>query len=146
MMNNITYDEKIAFSEVYDIIMYLDIKERNKIPNKFIKFIKANKLKNHITKINPYIPLEFQNLSKKTQDIIAYIYVRYLIDENEKNFFKAKEKKEIEEEKRSLENTYNIMFKRNKEAENTFSKPIIEEDKLPITIKNKTNLKNLLVL
>ncbi|MBR3002538.1 MAG: hypothetical protein IKF38_03110 [Clostridia bacterium] len=87
MSSIVSEEEQIAYTEVYDIIMFMDKNEREKIPNSFVEFLKHNKKNNYITKINPYIPLEFQNLKKITKNIIAYIYRRYLADEEERKYF-----------------------------------------------------------
>lgn len=143
MMNNIiNYDDKIAFSEVYDIICFMDNSERTKIPSTFIEFLKTNKQENYITKINPYIPLEFQKISKKAQNIIAYIYIKYLANNEEKMMFRAKEQKEFEEERKSLEESYNTMFNRNaKSATNVISSNSVplnsNAQNLPIIIKKQ---------
>ena len=114
MMNNvINYDNKVSFSEVYDVIMFMDKTEQNKIPSKFIEFLKTNKKENYFTKINPYLPLEYQNISKKSQNIIAYIYRKYLATDEEKIMFRTKEQEEFEEERKSLEESYNTFFNRN---------------------------------
>lgn len=140
MINNvISYDEKVAYSEVYDIIMFMNKAERKKIPTKFIEFLKANKQENYITKINPYLPLEFQKLSKKTQDIIAYVYRRYLANEEEKANFRVQEQKEFEEERKLVEESYNLMFNRNKTIDNSDILPTNESQNLP-TVVEKTNI------
>ncbi len=103
-MNNsvISYEDRISYTEIYDIIMFLNDDEKNKIPKKFIEFVQKNRLKDYITKVNPYVPLEFQKVRKKTRNVIAYIYRRYLADESEKEEFREQEKKEYEEEQRIL--------------------------------------------
>ncbi|MBQ3415179.1 MAG: hypothetical protein IJH39_07525 [Clostridia bacterium] len=96
----IDYEDKISYTEVYDILMFLNDEEKNKIPNKLIDFFKNNKLENYITKVNPYIPLELQKVRKETKAIIACIYRKYLADEEEKEEFKKKDLKEIKEERK----------------------------------------------
>lgn len=134
MSNNIDYEEKIAFSQVYDILMLLDEEERKKIPKKFINFLKQNKLENYISTINPYIPLEMQKLENQTNAIISYIYIKYLADENEKIEFREKEKLEYEKEKQEIEERCKNMF--------NIPKKVVEvkeqENRLPI-IKKNTN-------
>ena len=140
IMNNVISDkEKISFTEVYDIIMFLEETERNKIPKTFIEFVKANKQNNCITKINPYMPLDFQKISKETQSIIAYIYRRYLASEEEKEDFKIQEQKEFESERKQLEENYNTFFNKKKIIE----KPIKNVSNLPVVVEKENIFKRL---
>ena len=130
----IDYEDKKAFTEVYDILMFLDEKERKKIPDKFIEFLKCNRLENYITKINPYIPLEIQKISNQSRTIIACIYRKYLADEDEKEEFRKKDYQEYEKERKIIEKNYNNMFIKTKNAdnENTKKEEIKETSNLPI--------------
>ena len=110
MSNNIDYEEKIAFSQAYDVIMFMDENDRNRIPSKFIEFLKINKDENYISTINPYLPLEFQKIGNQARAIISYIYVKYLADEEEKAEFRAKEKIEYENYRKEIEERSKNMF------------------------------------
>ena len=110
MSNNIDYEEKIAFSQAYDIIMFMDENDRIRIPSSFIEFLKINKEENYISTINPYLPLEFQKIGNQARAIISYIYVKYLADEEEKAEFREKEKIEYENYRKEIEERSKNMF------------------------------------
>lgn len=117
MENIIDEDYKIVFSEVYDILSFLEQDELNKISPNFINFIKLNKSKTYITNISPYLPLEMQNLKEETKDIIAFIYRKYMCTEEEKLEFNKKDKQEwqqIEAKKRELYNPDNLFKNKTK--------------------------------
>lgn len=136
MGNNITYEDKIAFSQVYDILMLLDEDDRKKIPEKFISFFKQNKSENYISTINPYIPLEMQKIENQTNAIISYIYIKYLTDETEKEEFREKEKLEYEREKAEIEERSKNIFDMPKKSTTINEEKI--ENNLPIVKKEET--------
>lgn len=135
MNNIIDYNEKIAFSEVYDIIMFLDEDDRNKIPNKFIEFIKNNKSDTYISKINPYFPLEKQKMQDITKAIVSYIFVKYLADENEKQEYRDKEIREAEAHKKEIEEKCKNMFNNTKHEIKVANEE--SDNNLPIVIEEK---------
>ena len=83
--------ERQCYSEVYDIIIFLDEDLKQKIPKKWIEFLEKTKMSNYITTINPYMPLEMQKINKQSKLIISYLYIKYLSDDDEKVFFVEKE-------------------------------------------------------
>ena len=137
MMNSqIDYEEKIAFSQVYDVLMLLDEVDREKIPQKFIEFLKQNKSENYISTINPYIPLEMQKLDNQAKAIISYIYIKYLADESEKNEFREKEKMEYEEKQKEINERCKNLFDIPKKATTTNEEKI--ENNLPSIKKEES--------
>lgn len=93
---------KRAYSEVYEILKLVDTEYFDKIPKKFVEFLKREKDNNYIPNINENIPLEEQKLLNDTINILAMIKLDYwcsseeeksellkLLNENEK---KHKEK------------------------------------------------------
>lgn len=133
MNENLAYEEKISFTEIYDIIMFLNDEEKSKIPTKFIEYIENNRLKNFITNVNPYIPLEFQNVKKQTRNVMAYVYRVYLADEEEKAIFEEQEQREYQEEQKLLQERSKNMFYQ-------FPKDDIEKE---TDIENKKEVSNL---
>lgn len=79
---------KIAFAEVYDILKFTDKSVIDKISKSFIKFIDDNRDKNYITNLNPYLPLEEQEMSETARNIIDLIYMSYLATPEEKLEFR----------------------------------------------------------
>lgn len=137
MIHSITLDDRKVFTETYDIIMLIDEDDRKRIPTKFIKFLKDNKLDEYITKINPYIPLELQKINDRTRDIISYIYLKYLADEEDKKFFKIKEQKEEEAERKAYEESYNKFFNKKKKYLNLDIEEASKTTILPIEVKEE---------
>lgn len=139
---NIDYEEKIALTQVYDVINFLEEEEREKIPKDFIKFIEANRSLDYISTINPYIPLELQKLEPQAQSIISYIFIKFLSNEDEKQEFKAREIKEYEEEKARIEQQCKNMFNDDKKEpeeikEKTILPMVIEKENIFVKILNK---------
>ena len=104
---------KKAYSEVYEILKLVDKEYFDKIPKKFVEFLKREKDNNYIPNINENIPLEEQKLLNDTINILAMIKLDYwcsseeeksellkLLNENEK-----KHKEKINE-KYNLENIF----------------------------------------
>lgn len=104
---------KRAYSEVYEILKLVDKEYFDKIPKKFVEFLKREKDNNYIPNINENIPLEEQKLLNDTINILAMIKLDYwcsseeeksellkLLNENEK-----KHKEKINE-KYNLENIF----------------------------------------
>ena len=78
-MENIK-ETRQAYSEVHNYIQTLSEEEKEKIPAKLIKFFERERLKNY-----PEI-FDMNNLSDKAVNILAYLFLNYLCeDEDEKN-------------------------------------------------------------
>lgn len=144
---------RIIFSEVYDVLNFLEMEELNKIPPEFIRFIKLNKSETYVTSISPYLPLEVQKLKKETKDIIAFIYRKYMSTETEKVEFSKQDKlrlQKIENKKKELYNSDNIFktekdYMSNSKTENLDSE--INTKYLDVNSKNsKTNTENMLIV
>lgn len=112
-------DYKIALAEVDEILYFTDESIVSKIPSSFKTFIKENKDKSYVSNINPYMPLEEQDLRPDTKAIISLIYRSYVADEQEKEEFKQKAKEEYEEIEKQKNIKYNPddIFKQNKTFE-----------------------------
>ena len=106
--------ERQCYSEVYDIINFLDEDLKQKIPKKWIEFLEKTKMSNYITTINPYMPLEMQKINKQSKLIISYLYIKYLSDDDEKVFFVEKENLEKNERMKKYENLEQDILTKNK--------------------------------
>lgn len=80
-----------ALSEVYIILKNTDEEIRNKIPDKFIEFIKNNMDNNHKFEIELGKELVEQNLMLETKQILALIYRDYICEEKERKELLIKE-------------------------------------------------------
>lgn len=106
-MNIDEKEYKIAFSEVDDILYFTDRSVVSQIPESFIRFIRENKEENYISKINPYMSLDEQDVSSKAKAIIALIYRSYIASDKEKEVFELKDKKEFEKIENEKREKYN---------------------------------------
>lgn len=93
-----------SFKEVYDVLENTDVELVNKIPNKFLNFIKENMNINYITHINPNVEISKQPLLKETEAILSLIYRSYWITDGEKQEFSERDKEQLiqkEEQKKA---------------------------------------------
>lgn len=127
-MNSSKKDTRV-YSELYDILKFCDNDLKNKISRKFLKFLNDNRDKTYITNINPYLPLEEQNILEETKNYLGLVYRSYFADENEKLDFAKKDKEEyekLEEEKRQKYNPDNIFKNKEKVIENNIEKSEVD--------------------
>lgn len=74
---------KKAYSEVSEILKYIDNELVNKIPKEIINVIENEKDKEYNATINPNIPLEEQNLLPETISILAMLKLDYWCESKE---------------------------------------------------------------
>lgn len=86
---------KNALKEVYDILENTESALLEKIPQKFMNFIKENMNVSYKNNINPEIELAKQPLLKETESILALIYRSYWATDSEKQDFYFKDKNEF---------------------------------------------------
>ncbi len=124
---------EISFSEVYEIILHMDKELVNKIPQKFISFIKQNKKDDYVTNIDYTKNINEQELQKGTRVILSIIYRDYLCsDEKKKELMQNDniELRKIEEELREKYNIDNLFKRKNNKLE-------VEEKQLIVNIQKK---------
>ena len=76
---------KKALSEVNIVLENTEEKIKNKIPDKFIKFIQDNMDTNHKIELQKNKPLIEQNIMEETKEILSLIYRDYICTKEEKN-------------------------------------------------------------
>ena len=115
-----------ALYEVYVVLEHTNEEIKNRIPEKFIEFIKENMDKSHEFYLKENIRLEKQDLMIEAKQILALIYRDYICseDEREKLIIKEKEKQNKKEEEN--EEKYNINFKKNADNKKDSIKEIKE--------------------
>lgn len=106
---------KSAYSEVYEILQLIDDEYINKVPEKFIEFIKKERDTEYIANINPNVPLEEQNLLKETINILALLKLDYWCKDEE-------EKKELLNILNQNEEEYQEELRRKYSPDNIFRK------------------------
>lgn len=77
-----------AYTEVLEIISHFPKEEYDKIPNEKIQFYKNNMDKTYQYKINPYIDLTEQTISRETNAILVILFRDYFADENQRETLK----------------------------------------------------------
>ena len=87
-MDNERENERKAYTETLIILSWVGKEYKDKIPEKFIKFLEENKDKNYVPKINPISLLENQNILEETANVLALIKLNYWCESEE-------EKKEL---------------------------------------------------
>ena len=95
-----------AFKEVDEILKYTDIDLVNKIPKKFIDFLRENMNNNYEFNVQEGLHLNKQNISEEANNILALIYRDYWATEEEKEEFRKKDKEEKKLNEKKLENIF----------------------------------------
>lgn len=82
----ITIEDIRAYSEVDYIVHHMNKKYVDMVPKKLLQFFSDMKDPNYAVKVNPYIPLQEQNLSEYSLELLALMHLKYWCkDENRKN-------------------------------------------------------------
>lgn len=123
--------DDIAYAEVFEILSYMNKKTVMKIPFEILQFLKENRNKEYISKINPNNIFNPENISNEAREILAYIDLEYLASEKSRKeklcIYKENEKK-YQEELREKYNTdelfKNIKTNINVETQNSINENI----------------------
>ena len=95
-----------AFKEVDEILRYTDIDLVNKIPKKFIDFLRENMNNNYEFNVQEGLHLNKQKLSEEANNILALIYRDYWTTEEEKEEFRKKDEEERKLNEEKLEHIF----------------------------------------
>ena len=144
----ITNEFAEASAEINEILSYLPNEYIQRIPKKLRDFFENVKSNNYISKIDPYKPLEEQELKSKTKTILTIIYRNYWCDEEEKKELDRvliENDKKYEEELREKYNPDNIFKKNQNIEENHEVENIVNHNEhLPAEIKKETFFEKLI--
>lgn len=86
---------KNAFKEVYEILQNTENELVEKIPHKFIDFLKNNMNSDYVTNIDSNIEIDKQALLPETEDVLSLIYRSYWATDEEKIEFSNKDKEDL---------------------------------------------------
>lgn len=104
-----------AYAEVDKILSFMEDKYVEKIPKKLRDLFKNEKMKEYDPKIDKNIPLDQQNLQRKTLSLLAMLNINYWCNEEEKQellkIYSENDKKK-EEELRKKYNPDNLFKKK----------------------------------
>lgn len=73
-----------AYSEVYEILKYIPLEQYNKIPKEVVNVFKTKRDKSYKVRINPALPLESQNLQRKTLILLSVLNLDYWCQEEDR--------------------------------------------------------------
>ena len=96
-----------AMVEVDALIAIAPDEEKNKIPESFLQFIKANKLPEYRFEIDKSKSLLEQNLSRETKILLSLIYRSYFCDEETKQQLQQKDTEELKKIEEQNKENYN---------------------------------------
>ena len=116
----ITKEFAEASAEINEILKYLPEEYVEKIPKKLRDFFKEIESKEYKTNIDPYKPLDEQDLKPKTNTLITVLYRNYWCNEEERaelDKILIENDKKYEEELREKYNPDNIFKKKDKDEE-----------------------------
>lgn len=132
-MSNFT--KSLVEAEV--LLNQLEPKYKNKIPNSFWKYVQENKDKNYQFYIDFSKTLENQNIMSDTVAILTYVNIEYLLNEEQKKFFKQMliKNEEIAESKKKEKYSIDIFNEKQKKLNTNL--PIKISEKWHIRIINK---------
>ena len=123
-----------AYAEVDVILSYMKNTYVEKIPLKIRELFKNERLQGYEPNINPQIPLDEQNLQRKTYSILAMLNLNYWCkDENEKKeliAIYAENDKKREAELREKYNPDNLFKKKKLQEENILQENVEENTSL----------------
>ncbi len=125
-------NSSFAYSEVYAILNMIEDEYRERVPKNIIDFFEEERDKEYNPIIDVNIPLEKQNLKRKTIVLLAILNLNYWCDSEEEkqeildSFAKNEELKRLKE--KELTENYNInnLFNKIENTENKTEVSLIE--------------------
>lgn len=128
--------DNIMYAEVFEILGYMNKQEVMRIPINILEYIKQERMKNYISRIDKYDLFNPDNIDARTVNFLAWLMMDYMANDEQRNILikKAKENdriKELEKRKKYTE----IVF----ENENRVK---IESKEIETIIVEDTDSKN----
>lgn len=144
-MQNIAYAE--AATEVLEILNNTQREEVEKIPTKFMDFLKENSSKTYKPNFDITKPIKELNLKPKTQALLGLIYLRYWADEEGKEKFNQKLNENEKKYQKKLQEKYSVdnLFKNKTTVINQESKKEIVQEEIQLTtVESKTFIQKII--
>ena len=131
-----TNEYREAFTEVNEILKYLDKHLLKKIPKEFIENIKENMSKSYELKYDNTKGLNEQNLKQETRAILSVIYRDYICDDYTRKEIIKKDRKEwFELEQKKQSRNIEFLNKKSIDSQNT-------KENISLQIVKKQNIIN----
>ena len=142
-------NSSFAYSEVYAILNMIEDEYRERVPKNVINFFEEERDKEYNPIIDVNIPLEKQNLKRKTIVLLAILNLNYWCDSEEEkqeildSFAKNEELKRLKE--KELTENYNInnLFNKIENTENKTEVSLIEYKEQNLIQKIISKIKSL---
>lgn len=140
-MENVSYTE--AATEVLAILNNTEIEAVNKIPKKFINFLKENCSTTYKPEFDYTKSIKDLNLKPKTQALLGLIYLKYWADDQGKKEFNRKIRENEEKYQQELKEKYNTdnLFKK---KENIIKQENEQEETQLLTVQNKSFIQKII--
>lgn len=128
-------DSCLAYSEVYEILNLLEDEYKERVPKEVIEFFEQERDKEYYPIIDVNIPLEKQNLKRKTMVVLAILNLNYWCDSEEEkqaildNFAENEKKKQLAEKELAEKYNPDNLFKKRNKIEDTTEISIVEYKK-----------------
>lgn len=128
-------DSCLAYSEVYEILNLLEDEYKERVPKEVIEFFEQERDKEYNPIIDVNIPLEKQNLKRKTMVVLAILNLNYWCDSEEEkqaildNFAENEKKKQLAEKELAEKYNPDNLFKKRNKIEDTTEISIVEYKK-----------------
>ena len=138
-------DYNIAISEILEILDHTRQEDIDKIPVKFLEFLKNNALETYKPSLDFNKPLKEMNLNVKTIGILSIINRKYWCNDNQRKEFdnKLKENETIFQQKIQIKYNTDNLFK-NRKTDINSNNDIKTEETAIIEYKQKNFLKKIL--
>ena len=122
---------KDSFSEVYDVIMHMEKKLYERIPQSFIKLIRQNMNAEYKPNIDYSKNINNQNLSKGAKGLLALIYRDFICSKEKKQELIKKDQLKLQKIEEEKANKYNVdnLFKPKKPNQYQSNMPVKVETK-----------------
>lgn len=136
----LTVEDKIAITEVLDILKHTRKQDVDKISPKFMEYLEKNSLDDYKTNLDHNKKIKDMQLRKKTRVFLAIIYRKFWCNDEQRNAFDRKLKdNEIRHQKEAKEkyNPDNI-FKKQKQIES------VQEDEVSIMTYKESIFKKII--
>lgn len=126
-------ETNIAYTEVFEILGYMNRKMVKKIPIEIINMFKEKRIKNYMSRIDRNDYFNKNNISQKTLEILLWLDMEYwATDEKRKILIKKykENEKKLESEKKSTISSNNIFINKDKDVKRVNNNMTVYKDNI----------------